>query len=111
MDAIMSLTKFSGRQESMYKEIKCLRCDKIMNFLKRDHLQLGKETRWVPGWMNDAFNCDIYICPECGELHFFKAEDDEKNPSLELVKCTFCMKKYDKNYPHCPHCGKKLGEF
>lgn len=83
----------------MYKEIKCLRCDKNLEFVKQEH------------WASGAVLSDIYVCPECGEIHFFKADDDTQNPDIELVKCTFCMKKYDKNYPHCPHCGKKLGEY
>lgn len=95
----------------MYKEIKCLRCGKILDFVQRKYIQLGKESRYTPGWATDALQCEIYVCPECGEYHFFKAENDLENPDVELVKCNWCKIKHDKNYPFCPECGHKPGDI
>ena len=53
---------------------------------------------------------NLYVCPECGEYHFFKPENDLENPDVELVKCNWCKKQYDKNYPFCPECGHKREE-
>ncbi|MBR3953342.1 MAG: hypothetical protein IKJ82_07045 [Oscillospiraceae bacterium] len=96
----------------MYKNVKCQSCGVSLEFVKQEHLQLGKDSYFgkLEHWASGALFCDIYVCPECGEIHFFKADDDTKNPEAELRKCGFCMKKYDKNYPHCPHCGRKPGE-
>ena len=95
----------------MYKEMKCLRCGKIMEFVKRKPIQLGQESRYTPGFASDCLPAEIYVCPECGEYHFFKPENDLENPDVELVKCNWCKKQYDKNYPFCPECGHKPGDI
>ena len=95
----------------MYKEIKCLRCGKNMEFVIRKPIQLGIESRFAAGWSNDSLPCEIYVCPECGEYHFYKPENDLENPDVELVKCNWCKKQYDKNYPFCPECGHKPGDI
>ncbi|MBQ7874352.1 MAG: hypothetical protein IJ306_04220 [Oscillospiraceae bacterium] len=95
----------------MYKEIKCLRCDKTMEFVKKEFLQLGSD-----GYLSrnnrlaGALYCDIYICPECGEYHFIKAGDESKDSNAKLIKCKFCLKKYHESYPHCPICGHRQDE-
>lgn len=98
----------------MYKEIKCARCGKIMEFIKRSPLQLGRDTGFFSDsqqWATGFLNCDIYFCNDCGEFYFFKPENDLENPGLELVKCGWCKKQYDKNYPFCPECGHKPGDI
>ncbi|MBR2639692.1 MAG: hypothetical protein IKL18_00780 [Oscillospiraceae bacterium] len=95
----------------MYKEIKCEKCGKIMEFVIRKPIQLGVESRFAPGWASDSLPCEIYVCPECGEYHFYKPENDLENPNVELVKCNWCKKQYDKNYPFCPECGHKPGDI
>ena len=43
--------------------------------------------------------------------HFHKPENDLENPDVELIKCNWCKKQYDKNYPFCPECGHKPGDI
>ena len=93
----------------MYKEINCEKCGKTMEFVIRKPIQLGVESRYTPGWASDSLPCEIYVCPKCGEYHFYKPENDLENPDVELVKCNWCKKQYDKNYPFCPECGHKPG--
>ena len=95
----------------MYKEIKCEKCGKTMEFVIRKPIQLGVESRYTPGWASDSLPCEIYVCPKCGEYHFYKLENDLENPDVELVKCGWCKKQYDKNYPFCPECGHKPGDI
>lgn len=95
----------------MYKEIKCEKCGKTMEFVIRKPIQLCVESRYTPGWASDSLPCEIYVCPKCGEYHFYKPENDLKNPDVELVKCNWCKKQYDKNYPFCPECGHKPGDI
>ena len=95
----------------MYKEIKCERCGKTLEFVIRKPIQLGQESRYTPGWANDSLPCEIYVCPKCGEYHFFRPENDLENPEVELIKCNWCKKQYDKNYPFCPECGHKPGDI
>ena len=93
----------------MYKEIKCLRCDKILEYVKSENLQLGKEYGFSnqPSWAAGALYCDIYVCPECGEFYFIKGEI---RPENELVKCKWCCKKVDPSFPKCPICGHSFDE-
>ena len=95
----------------MYKEIKCENCGKILEFVRRMPIQLGVESRYTPGWSSDSLPCEIYVCPKCGEYHFYKPENDLENPDVELIKCNWCKKQYDKNYPFCPECGHKPGDI
>ena len=95
----------------MYKEIKCEKCGKTMEFVIRKPIQLGVESRYTPGWASDSLPCEIYVCPKCGEYHFYKPENDLENPDVELIKYNWCKKQYDKNYPFCPECGHKPGDI
>ena len=93
----------------MYKEIKCARCGKTLEFVKQAGVQLGRQTLFFDrDYEKDFILTDIYVCPECGEYHFFKYELLKKE---ELVKCKWCCKMVDPNYPHCPVCGHKEGEL
>lgn len=96
----------------MYKEIKCEKCGKTMEFVIRKPIQLGS-VGFGPnyGFASDSLPCEIYVCPECGEYHFYKPENDLENPDVELIKCNWCKKQYDKNYPFCPECGHKPGDI
>ena len=92
----------------MYKEMKCLRCGKTLEFLKQDNIQFGKESMFLDrDYSKGHLPVDIYICPECEEYHFIKTHPCEKE---KLIKCKWCCKMVDPNYPCCPVCGHKEGD-
>ena len=87
----------------------CLRCHGEMRHLRTEKLQLG-QTGWLLGdWPNllaGALEVDIYICPECGKLEFFRADgqaEPEENRMAQRV-CPSCGKSHDLDYPRCPYC-------
>ena len=86
------------------KDIKCLRCDEAMQYIKREKFQLG-ETGWflgdLPNLLAGAMELDIYSCPGCGKVEFFQATG---NGGLLQVKCPHCGKEHDFDYPRCPFC-------
>ena len=98
------------------KNLKCTRCDREMEFMMREQIQLGK-TGWIIGdWGNllaGALDVAVYTCPECGKLEFFRGECCEEKPrgfagmGISLVECPKCGDKYDMDYPKCPRCGAR----
>ncbi|MBQ8648183.1 MAG: hypothetical protein IJ484_08585 [Oscillospiraceae bacterium] len=95
------------------REMNCLRCGAAMNFLKSESIQLGEYGFFVGDWAHlraGGLAVDIYICPECGKLEFFRAEgeDEEERVGWTISKttCPHCGKKYDMDYPKCPFCKR-----
>ncbi len=87
------------------KNLNCLRCGKPMAYIKREKLQLG-QTGWFLGdWPNliaGALDVDIYTCPSCGKIEFYRAESTEEE--MPQKQCPKCGKKHDFDYPKCPYC-------
>lgn len=85
----------------------CLRCNKQMKFLAKEHLQLG-QTGWIlgdiPNLIAGALKVDIYVCPECRKLEFFAANDKTDEDSLPQNVCPACGAVHDFDYPRCPKC-------
>ena len=92
------------------KELNCSHCEKAMQFLTREQLQLGK-TGWVlgdiPNLLAGALTVNIYICPQCRKLEFFAAEEQFSTADEELPQktCPSCGTIHDFDYPKCPKCG------
>ena len=98
----------------MEKRIKCLRCGRPMEQLRREHLQMGK-TGWILGGLDNllsgGLDVDILACPGCGKLEFFRggwsgAKDLEEG-GIAQVKCHGCGRSYEMDSPKCPFCGEK----
>ena len=87
------------------KDIDCARCHKKMTFVGSKNIQLGK-TGWIlgdlPNLIAGALLVDIYTCPECGSIEFFKPDHDEDDVSK--VACPNCGNIHDFDYPKCPFC-------
>lgn len=98
------------------EHLKCTRCDRDMEFMMREQLQLGK-TGWFMGDLGNllagALDVAVYSCPQCGKLEFFRGDMYEEPPKgfggsgISLVKCPKCGDRYDMDYPKCPRCGAK----
>ena len=92
------------------KQLPCLRCNAEMQHLRREYLQLGKTGYLGGDWSNiraGALDVDIYYCPECGKLEFYRAADVEETDSgdtIAQVKCPRCGQTHDMDYPKCPFC-------
>ncbi|MBR5309834.1 MAG: hypothetical protein IKU42_01760 [Oscillospiraceae bacterium] len=92
----------------MYKELKCARCGVNLEFIKQTSLDIHRGNTRIDA-LKELFYLpvDIYLCPECGEYHFIKTQPCEKE---KLVKCKWCCKMVDPDYPCCPVCGHKPGD-
>ena len=117
----------------MEKNISCLRCNKKMQFVKKEYIQLGKETlfRQSANMFAGAMLSDIYVCPECKHIELFWAgkmsefydeeltdfaeEDsisdfneeelsDFDEDNLPQRQCPNCGEWHDFDYPKCPYC-------
>ena len=89
----------------MMKSINCLRCDKKMDYIMTEDIQLGKQSFIFGDWPNllaGALTVSVYRCPKCGKIEFFS---DEGGDSLPQVTCPNCGKEHDFDYPKCPHCN------
>ena len=96
----------------MGKELLCLRCGTEMRFMMRERLQLG-QTGWLLGDLSNllsgSLKVDVYCCPDCGKMEFFKADDnepgyDEAEDRIAQVRCPKCGTVHDMDYPKCPKC-------
>ena len=91
------------------REMTCLRCREDMRFIRREKLQLG-QTGWIlgdlPNLIAGALEVDIYVCPTCGKLEFFVAEEvfEEEEDRIAQIKCPQCGHEHDIDYPKCPFC-------
>ena len=101
----------------MEKTLKCLRCGRPMEFLQREHLQLGR-TGWILGDLDNllAGGLDVAVlqCPGCGKLEFFRGDfalEGCSEETLAQVTCPQCGVRYDFDYPKCPVCGTKNSIF
>lgn len=89
------------------KDMNCLRCDEPMQYLARERSQLGK-TGWIlgdlPNLFAGALDVHIYVCPACGKLEFYAAEDGVGTEELPQKTCPVCGTVHDFDYPQCPKC-------
>ena len=89
----------------MKNDLRCLRCDQVMNHIRKEKLQLG-QTGWVfgdlPNLLAGAMEVDIYSCPKCKKLEFFLT--DVKEEGLPQKQCPKCGQLHDFDYPKCPFC-------
>lgn len=109
------------------RELKCLRCGTDMRFREATHLELNDSGFWN---FESHLKVEIYICPACGKLEFFRpvaglkkaqkaAEphelaDDGVDTTVfyipgvgEDVKCPQCGKLHPSDDPFCPLCGTR----
>lgn len=91
------------------RNLDCLRCGAAMRFSGREKLQLGK-TGWVlgdlPNLLAGAMQLDIYACPDCGKVEFFRPEDS--SDELPQKECPSCGAVIDFDYGRCPRCKYKF---
>lgn len=86
-------------------------CGGELRFVKREYLQLGK-TGWITGdWPNllaGALDVEIWCCPDCGELKFYRGTDwEEETDHMAQTTCPGCGAQHDLDDPKCPFCGAK----
>lgn len=85
----------------------CLRCGEAMQYLAQERIQLGK-TGWIlgdlPNLLAGALNVHIYVCPACGKLEFYAAENAAAEETLPQKTCPKCGTVHDFDYPQCPKC-------
>lgn len=87
------------------RDCRCLRCGAEMHFLGRDKLQLG-QTGWIlgdlPNLIAGALVVEIYSCPDCGKIEFFRPDDSGE--ALPQKQCPNCGAVIDFDYGRCPRC-------
>ena len=87
----------------------CLRCGEPLQYMSKEHLQLGK-TGWIlgdlPNLVAGALPVDIYVCPNCRKLEFYMAEGENIHADEELPRrtCPKCGAVHDFDAPKCPKC-------
>lgn len=108
----------------MERALKCLRCGADMEFLKRQHIQLGvQEFSFFRGDHWDHLEagglfCEMYVCPQCKKLEFFQGDESEGvyDPQSDLspeenpfrsVSCPECGRSHHEDLTACPFCGHK----
>lgn len=100
---------------------RCLRCNQEMKLMGIEKLQLGQAGLFMGMWSNilsGSLEVEVYICSRCGKIEFYTSEnvdEDEEDESDKLrykdqgktIKCPYCGRSIDFNYPICPFCGHK----
>ena len=89
------------------RDLDCLRCGTPMTFVRREKIQLG-ETGWILGDLSNllagSLDAEIWVCPICGKLEFFRVNVHEDDPPLPQKTCPRCGKAHDFDDPRCPFC-------
>ncbi|MBQ6420845.1 MAG: hypothetical protein IJT27_04690 [Clostridia bacterium] len=96
----------------------CLRCGKKMLFLKKEDIQLGKQSL-LHNWnhiLHGTLDVEIYVCPRCGKLEFYMPSsvlleaDLSEQPARpnEIIgfRCDSCGRMVPKDNKFCPGCGE-----
>ena len=96
----------------MSVEKRCGNCRSELKFLKRENIQLGKESFVFGSWPNllsGAQDVEFWACPNCRKLELFLPEEELAQPQggIAQISCPACGAKYDMDAPKCPCCGAK----
>ena len=90
-------------------ELKCLRCDEIMEFSGREQFQLGEESYFsgIMAVMTANSACmDIYKCPGCGKIEFFDPQKIRRAPTPRTNWTCFSCGAYNSGQVQtCQSCG------
>ena len=95
----------------MNRDINCLRCNKKMQYIANEKLQLG-QTGWLLGDLSNllagALEVSIYCCKSCGKIELFRPEaPDSTQDRIAQRQCPHCGQLHDLDYPSCPFCKHK----
>ena len=91
------------------RKLSCLRCDTPMEYILTENLQLGK-TSWVmgdiPNLLAGALLVEVYICPQCGKIEFYRGPEEAVTSEATLPQktCPRCGMLHDFDMPKCPYC-------
>ena len=112
------------------RSLRCVHCDRELDYIKREDIQLGKQSIWHD-WnhiLHGSLEVDIFACPKCGKIEFFMpssylakqtdAETDAppgqiaagKNARPAQIvarKCTECGTLAPDGATYCPVCGEE----
>ena len=112
------------------RQIKCSGCGNKLHFMKQEKIQLGQTGAFLGDWPNilaGALEVEIYCCPKCGKIEFYRPEEYDTTEEEEIeveeapaeigqhivgvsrdgvpqVRCRGCGKTHDFDYHHCPYC-------
>ena len=84
------------------EKLTCVRCGTQMHGLGRKELRLGE-----PELESGLLEVDMYYCPQCGKLEFFRADTEAASRPLPQVKCPSCGREHALFLPRCPYCGHR----
>ena len=89
----------------------CSNSGSDMVFVRQEDMQLGRTSFLLGDWPNllaGALNVEIWECPDCGKLDFYRAGDPEEDEGgIAQTVCPVCGAEHDLDDPKCPHCGAK----
>ena len=95
------------------RQLVCLRCNKTMEYVGREKLQMGETGLLfgtLPNLIAGSLEVDLYLCPECGKLEFYapmptKGENQGYcHGDLPQKRCPNCGEMHDFDFPKCPYC-------
>lgn len=94
-----------------YGKKRCSNCGRDMEYVSREDMQLGRTSFIFGDWPNllaGALNVEIWECPDCGKLDFYRGDADEEGEG-QMVKttCPVCGAVHELDDPKCPRCGAK----
>lgn len=83
-----------------------------MVYAGQETLQFGKLSMIlnIPHFSGNKREVEIYICPDCGKMEFYRPEPLEleaaaQEAEIPQCRCPSCGREHDFDYPKCPYCG------
>ena len=95
------------------KQLDCIRCNRPMEFIGREKLQMGQTGLLfgsLPNLIAGALAVDIYLCAECGKMEFYAPEltkgeqQGYSHCDIPQKRCPSCGEAHDFDFPKCPYC-------
>ena len=54
--------------------------------------------------VGDTLKLDLYQCPDCGKVEFYRCEGEFSSDGLPQRRCPNCGTRHDIDYSYCPVC-------
>ncbi len=90
---------------------RCPNCGGAMRYMGDEKIQLGQTSLvlgHLPNLWHGALYVEIWECPECGKLDFYRGEGPrEEEGRMAQTVCPNCGVEHDLDDPKCPYCGVK----
>lgn len=83
----------------------CLSCNRELVKIGTEYLRTGKVPLLGREISSPGFYVDLYQCPDCGRLEFYRPVSSYASSGTPQRTCPKCGTRHDSDCSQCPVCG------